>query len=187
MRVLVVCALLAIGLAACADRRHGDTAALEDQMFLSTALAHAQSEYELAQLATTKAHTPSVVAYAKRVSGERAPLSDQLAAMAHAAGLSADTEHTPDPARFADLSGEAFERAYIASQIEDQQNAIEDFSFAAKRPHDPALEKIAADALPQLKADYADAIEVVYDIPFETEAEGAPEPDMGAGAVGKRH
>jgi putative membrane protein len=171
-----------LALAACADRHDGDTAALEDQIFVSVALAPAQSQLAMAQLAELKAHTPSVVAYAQRVAAHSQPLSDQLAALARTSGTAGDMAHTPDAARFADLSGEAFERAYIASQIEDQQNALDDFAFAAGRQSDPALQKLAADAVPNFKQDLADAIEVVYDIPFQAQAEQ----DMGAGAVGRR-
>lgn len=171
-----------LALAACANRHDGDTAALEDQIFVSVALAHVQSQFAMAQLAELKAHTPAIVAYAQRVAAHSQPLSDQLAALARTSGTAGDMAHTPDAARFADLSGEAFERAYIASQIEDQQNALDDFAFAAGRHSNPALQKLAADAVPNFKQDLADAIEVVYDIPFQTQAEQ----DMGAGAVGRR-
>jgi len=185
MRFLSLSAALAAALmlAACADRHAGEAASLEDQIFLSAALAHTQSELELAQLAEQKAETPAVVAFAKRVAEHRAPLRDQLAELARASGTVADTQHTPDPTRFQELSGEAFERAYVASQIEDQQNAMDDFAFAAARPHDTALQQLAAAALPQFKDDLAAALKVVYDIPFAPEAEQ----DMGAGLAGQRH
>ncbi len=172
----------ALMLQACADRHAGETAALEDQIFLSAALAHAQSQLALSQLAEQKAHTPSVVALAQRIAAESAPLDDELVPLAEARGIAADTASTPDTAQIASLSGEAFERAYVAAQIQDQQNALDDFTFAAQRSHDPALQKIAADAAPNFKQNLASAIEAVYDIPFEAEAEQ----DMGAGLVGRR-
>ncbi len=184
MRFVPLSAALAAALVlpACADRHAGDTAALEDQIFISDALAHAQSQLVLAQLAERKAHTPAVVAYAQRVAAHSAPLGAELVELAKASGTAADTARTPDPAQFADLSGEAFERAFVASQIEDQQNALDDFTFAAARSDNPAVQKLAADALPNFKQDLADALQVVYVIPFETQGEQ----DMGAGLVGRR-
>jgi putative membrane protein len=184
MRIVAGSAALvaALVLGGCVDRNTEQTATLEDQIFVSAALAHAQSELALAQMAERKAHTPSVVAYAKRVEQHSAPLSQQLAALAHATGTAADTAHTPNPAQFEQLSGEAFERAYIASQIEDQQNALDDFTFAAAQQNNPALRKLASDAVPHYRQDLADAIDVVYDIPFEPVAAQ----DTGAGLVGRR-
>jgi putative membrane protein len=143
------------------------TAALDNDMFVSAALAHAQSELELAQLAEQKAHTPSLVAYARRIADERAPLHDRLAAAAKADGAAGDGNHTPDIASFRPLEGEAFERAYVASQIEDQQNNVDFFDFEARTGSDPDLKTLAASALPQLQQDLADALTIVNDLPFE--------------------
>ena len=172
----------ALMLGGCANRPAGDTAALENQIFISAALAHSQSELALANMAELKARTPSVVAYAKRVAEHSAPLSARCAELARASGTAADAAHVPDPARFENLSGEAFERAYIASQIEDQQNALDDFTFAAAQEHDPVLQKLAADAVPHYRQDLADAIQVVYDIPFTPVSE--QDQNMGAGMSG---
>jgi putative membrane protein len=146
----------------------GRTATVENDMFLSAALAHAQSELELAQLAQEKAHTRSIVAYAQRVAAERAPLVDWLATAAKTNGTSADTDHTPAADAFKPLEGEAFERAYVASQIEDEQNAVDLFDFASRTSSNQAVKQFAADALPGLRQDLADAIGVVKDIPFES-------------------
>jgi predicted outer membrane protein len=159
--------------ASCSRAGDGRSATLENDIFLSTALAHAQSELELAQMARQKAHTRSVVAYAQRISGERAPQVDQLSAAAKAAGVSADTNHSPNTAAYKPLEGEAFERAYVAAQIEDQQNAIDIYDFASQNSNDANLRKLAVDALPQLRQDLADAIGVVKDIPFESTSDSS--------------
>jgi predicted outer membrane protein len=143
------------------------TAALENDMFIAAALAHAQSELELAQLAQQKAHTPSLVAYARRIADERASLHDRLAAAAKADGAAGDGNHTPDIAAFRPLEGEAFERAYVGSQIEDQQNNLDFFDFEAKNGSNAELKDLAASTLPQLQQDLADALNIVKDLPFE--------------------
>jgi predicted outer membrane protein len=153
------------------------SATIENDIVLSSALAHAQSELELAQLAEQKAHTGSIVTYARRIAGERAPLVDQLAAAAKADGASADRNHTPNADLFKPLQGEAFERAYVASQIEDQQNAVDFFDFASQTSADASVKQLAAAALPPFRQDLADALGVVKDIPFEQTAT-----DEGQGA-----
>lgn len=143
------------------------SAALEDDMFLAAALAHVQSERELAQMAQQKAHTPELVAYARRIADERASLSDKLAAAAKASGTSGDGNHTPITDSFKPLAGEAFERAYVASQIEDQQNNLDFFDFEARNGTESGLKDLAASALPELRQDLADAQNIVKDLPFE--------------------
>lgn len=169
--VLVSCA----GPALRQDARR--TATLQDDMFLSAAIAHSRSEFELAQLARQKAHTPDLVAYARRIADERESLSDNLAAAAKAGGTEGDVNHTPNIDSFKPLEGEAFERAYVASQIEDQQNNLDFFDFEARNSANSTLKSLAASAVPQLQQDLADAENIVKDLPF------AEETDASQGAV----
>jgi putative membrane protein len=171
MRIVVIGAALGAALAcvggARAAERAPPTSVLQDDMFLGSALAHTQSELELAQLVETKAHTPSLIAYAKRVAADRAPLRDRLAAAASASGVGGDTGHTPLASTLEPLQGEAFERAYVASQLEDQQNNLDFFAFEAQTGANAALRQLAAAELPLLQKDLADALAVVQDLPFE--------------------
>jgi putative membrane protein len=143
------------------------SAALEDDMFLGAALAHAQSELELAQMAQQKAHTPALVVYARRIADGRAALWDKLTAAAKASGTSSDGNHTPSIDSFKSLDGEAFERAYVASQLDDQQNNLDFFEFEAQNSEDAGLKELAASALPQLRQDLAAARDIVKDLPFD--------------------
>jgi putative membrane protein len=143
------------------------SAALEDDMFLGAALAHAQSELELAQMAQQKAHTPALVVYARRIADGRAALWDKLTAAAKASGTSSDGNHTPNIDSFKSLDGEAFERAYVASQLDDQQNNLDFFEFEAQNSEDAGLKELAASALPQLRQDLAAARDIVKDLPFD--------------------
>jgi putative membrane protein len=171
MRVVVIGAALGLVLAATGGAKAADqvppTTVLQDDMFLGSALAHTQSELELAQLVVTKAHTASLVAYARRVAADRVPLRDKLAAAAKVDGVSGDTGHTPLASSLQPLAGEAFERAYVASQLEDQQNNLDFFTFEAKTGTNAGLRRLAADELPRLQKDLADALAVVKDLPFE--------------------
>jgi putative membrane protein len=156
------------------------SAAVEDNVFLANALAHTRSELELAQMAQSKAHTPSLTAYARRVASQRAALLDKLTAAAQPRGIAGDRNHTPVADSLKPLQGEAFERAYVASQIEDQRNNLDGFAFTAATGADPAIKALATGALPQLQQDYTDALNVVRDLPFERTT------DSSQGGLGDR-
>ena len=143
------------------------SSAIEDDMFLATALARAQSEIELAQMAEQKAHTPSLVAYARRVADGRTALRDKLVAASKASGIASDSNHTPSVDSFKPLQGEAFERAYVASQLEDQQNNLDFFEFEAQNSENSDLRDLAGAALPQLRQDLTAARDIVKDLPFD--------------------
>lgn len=146
---------------------------LEDNMFLAAALARVDSQLDLARMAGEKAKTASLVAYAKGVASERAGLQERLAAAAKADGVGRDTRKAPRLDDFAPPQGEAFERAYVAAQIEDQQNNLDSFVFEAENGTNPALKSLAAAEVPRLKQDLAAAAAIVKDLPFEAESNTA--------------
>lgn len=146
-------------------RGEARTPRIEDDMFLSAALARTQSEFDLARMAGTKAVVPPLAAYARRVAEERAALKMRLAALASRNGVPGDSDHAPDAQRFAALTGDVFERAYLAAQLEDQQNNIDFFKFEAATTRDPDLRELAAGEVPQLQQDLADAQTIVTQLP----------------------
>ncbi|HXQ51239.1 MAG TPA: DUF4142 domain-containing protein [Stellaceae bacterium] len=189
MRILVIGATLGAALVTAGWVKTGNTApptsVLQDDMFLGAALARTQSQLELAQMAAAKAHTASLVAYAKRVASERAPLWDKLAEAARASGVGSDTNHVAPLDALKPLDGEAFERAYVASQLEDQQNNLDFFAFEAQNGGSADLRQLAADELPRLQQDLADARGIVKNLPFEP-VQGdrpMPMPEMPRGGL----
>jgi putative membrane protein len=160
---------------------------LEDEMFLASALAHVDSQLALARMAAQKGKTPSLLAYAKSVADERTGLADRLAAAARQDGVGSDTGKAPRLDDFTPLKGEAFERAYVAAEIEDQQNNLDSFDFEAAHGTDPALKDLAAAELPRLKQDLAQAAAIVKDLPFGKSGanaeSGMESPPAAAGAV----
>jgi predicted outer membrane protein len=142
------------------------TAMVEYNGFLEAALAHAQSQLALAQMVEQKSKTAALVAYAKRVAAQRSALVDQLNAAAQATGAMADFGHTPNLDTFKPLTGEEFERAYIAAELEDEQNALDEYQFASDHITAPELKDLAATQVPQLEQDIADAQIIVRGLPF---------------------
>lgn len=152
---------------------------LEDNMFVAGALGRVDSQLQLSQMAEQKAHTPSLVAYAKEVAAERALLRDRLAATAQADGVGMDTNGAPHLDTFQPLEGEAFERAYVAAQIEDQRNNLDSFMFEAQNGANPALRKLASAEVPRLQHDLDAAAAIVKTLPFEDESTSSSSTGMG--------
>jgi len=147
------------------------TGTIEYIEFLEAALAHAQSQLALAEMAEQKSKTPALEAYARRVATQRSALIDQLDAAAKATGVDAqaDPGHTPILDTFQPLSGDAFDRAYIAAELEDQQNALDEFQFAAAHLTAPDLKQLATGEVAELQKDMADALIIVRNLPLESE------------------
>jgi predicted outer membrane protein len=143
------------------------TAAVEYTEFLEAVLAHAQSQLALAEMAQEKSKTAALVAYAKRVAEQRAALIDQLEPAVKEAGAVADDTHTPILYTFKPLTGEAFERAYIAAELEDEQNALDEFQFASTHAVAPELRQLATEEVPELQQDITDAEDIVRELPFD--------------------
>jgi putative membrane protein len=140
---------------------------VEDGMFLAAALAHTDSQLALAHMAEEKAKTPAIVAYAKRIEDERTGLDQRLAAAAKEHGVGPSTNSAPRIENFQPLEGVAFERAYVAAEIEDERNDLDFFVFESENGGDSALKKMAAAEIPQLKQDLATADGLAKEIPFE--------------------
>ena len=181
MRVLGSLAVIGAGLVlagfgAAPEPPNPQTGTVEYVIFLQAALAHAQSQLALAEMAEQKSKYPPLTAYARRVATQRAALIDQLDAAAKATGIDAqaDAIHTPIIRTFNPLNGEAFERAYVAAELEDQQNALDEYQFAADHITAPDLKQLADDEVVELQKDITDAQNIVRDLPFESEDKSNP-------------
>jgi predicted outer membrane protein len=181
MRVLRALTIIGAGLVlagfdAAPTPPNPQTGTVEYVNFLQAALAHAQSQQALAEMAAQKSKYPPLAAYARRVATQRAALIEQLDAAAKATGTDAqaDDTHTPITHTFTPLTGEAFERAYIAAELEDQQNALDEYQFAAAHLTAPDLKQLANDQITELQQDIADALIIVRNLPFDSEDASNP-------------
>lgn len=162
----------ALALAACHGvDRPAPTAAprassIEDDMFVASALAHVESQRDLARMTVTKAQTRALADYAKSVAAERDGLARRLAAAAEKQGVGVDSNTAPHTQDFAPLKGLAYERAYVAAEIEDQRNNLDAFRFEAANGRDPGLKSLAAAELPRLEQDLAGVEATVRDLPL---------------------
>jgi predicted outer membrane protein len=172
LKTITVIAAFALttGLSPAPTPPNPQTGTVEFMDFFEAALAHAQSQLALAELAEQKSKTPSIDAYARRIATQRAALIDQLNAAAKAAGIDteADSGHAPVTDTFKPLRGEAFDRAYIAAEQEDQENARDEYQFAADHLTDADLQKLATDEVAELQQDITDGRTIAFNLPFSS-------------------
>jgi putative membrane protein len=126
-----------------------------DRAFLLDAVRANAAELKLAKLAQDKATRPEVKAYAKTILDEHHKLNQQL--MAQATRQNVDLKEQPgnetDRAVDAmkDLSGDAFDRAYVQHEIKAHEQAIAKYRDAAGKVKDPEVLSLINQTLPALE------------------------------------
>jgi putative membrane protein len=108
----------------------------DDKQFLSTAAQSDMNEIKLSQLAETKASSPQVKAFAKKMVTDHTRLETQMKPFASKwnltppAGL--DSDHQAIFDRLNGLSGPDFGKAYMAAMAEDHHKALDAFTTEAE-------------------------------------------------------
>ncbi len=137
-----------------AQQGQQDQITAEDQEFLATAIQAGLAEVQLAELALERAQDEQVRNFAERMIEDHTAANEQLVSLAETAGMTPPTE--PDPQHQAlhqelsELSGEEFDRRYMASQVEDHRTAVELYSTEATQPTGP-VDELAGQLLPTLR------------------------------------
>ncbi len=155
-RVLTVpaLALLASLVLAPAERSASAASSPTDETFARTAAAAGMAEVEFGRLAVQKAHAPAIATFAKRMIVDHSKANEQLTEVAQKAGITLpgamDEEHRAKLSALSKLSGPAFDRAYIDSQVADHQKAVQLFETEVGSGKDPALKNLAEATLPTL-------------------------------------
>jgi putative membrane protein len=130
--------------------------AATDGTFLTEAWRRGQTEVKMAELATRQAGSPAVKQLGDRMLVEHAKLNEEIKGLAtkKAQNIWGD----PDNIKLSELrqlSGDAFDRAYLAELVKLHDRSIADFDSALKGTSDPDLKAFLARALPTLKTHLA--------------------------------
>jgi putative membrane protein len=113
----------------------------DDKQFLSMAAQSDMNEIKLSQLAETKASSPQVKAFAKKMVADHTKLETQMKPFATKwdltppAGLDADHQAIYD--RLNGLSGSDFDKAYMTAMAQDHHKALDAFTTEAQSTQDP--------------------------------------------------
>jgi putative membrane protein len=122
------------------------------QVIMDLAMAN-MAEIEAARAAQTKSQNEQVRNFAQQMIDDHTKALDDVRQLAQARGVTLPTEldrmHKAKADRLASLSGEAFDRAYMAqSGVADHKKAHDKLSHAQSRAKDPEVKALAARTLP---------------------------------------
>ena len=120
-----------------------------DQNFVDRAALGTGTEVELGRLASTRAASPAVRAFADRIITDHRQAHARLTRTERSTHIAAMLA-PPPPNALTALSGPQFDRAFMQDQIKNHQEAIQLFQAEAQTGQDPRLRKYASDMLPML-------------------------------------
>lgn len=127
-----------------------------DRDFICRATVENLAEASFGRMAEERSADPAVKAFARRMIEDHASLdrqlqllADQLQDVVPPGGL--DAAHIGIRDALAPLEGEAFDRAYVASEVEDHRSAIAFYEREARNGGAAVLADFAARTLPLLR------------------------------------
>jgi putative membrane protein len=126
-----------------------------DQHFIKEAADGGMAEVELGQLAADKATNPDVKEFAQRMVKDHSQANDQLKQIAMQKGVTLPTspskknQATKD--RLSRLSGDAFDKAYMADMVKDHKKDVAAFQRESSGGQDPDVKQFASQTLPTLQ------------------------------------
>jgi len=128
---------------------------MADRKFVKDAAHGGMAEVELGQLAAEKASSDDVKKFGQRMVDDHSKANDDLKQLATKKGvhvpqqLSAKDKATK--ARLSKLSGEQFDKAYMANMVRDHKKDVAEFRRETESAKDPDVKNFAASTLPTLE------------------------------------
>jgi putative membrane protein len=126
-----------------------------DQHFVKEAADGGLAEVELGQLAADKASSPEVREFAQRMVKDHSQANDQLKQIAMKKGMtlpdSPSKKNQATKEKLSKLSGDAFDRAYMADMVKDHKKDVAAFQQESTNGQDPDVKQFASETLPTLK------------------------------------
>jgi putative membrane protein len=125
-----------------------------DRNFMMKAAQGGMMEVQLAQMAQQKASSDEVKQYAQRLEQDHSKANEKLKEIAQERQVSLPTDlgkHQEQVSKLQNLSGEAFDRAYIQMQVKHHKKDISEFRKQSNRGMDTDLKEFASAQLPALE------------------------------------
>jgi putative membrane protein len=123
-----------------------------DRLFARLAATGGKAEVDLGQLAAQKATATSVKQFAQMMVEDHTKANAKLAELAKAASIALpaglDPDHQAAREKLENLTGAAFDAAYILAEIEDHQKTVQLLQWEIGSGQDASLQKFAAETLP---------------------------------------
>ena len=132
----------------------GEKLSRHDRSFISQATNGGRVEIELSRIALQGSATPAIKAYARQIVEDHEKAGKELDMIASKLGATPpkpNLDKQGDMRRFAELSGDKLDHAYIERMVRDHKGAIALFEMQAKKGDAQELKAFAGDTLPTLK------------------------------------
>ena len=129
--------------------------AASDKAFAHEAAVGGLTEVELGTLAKEKASSPDVKAFAERMVTDHGKANDELKQWAEQHHVTLPTEldakHKATKDHLSNLSGDAFDKAYMRDMLQDHKEDVAKFRSESKTAKNPDLKSWAGNTLPTLE------------------------------------
>ena len=130
-----------------------------DEGFYKKAAEGGISEVELGKLAQDKGKNPAVKSFGAHMVTDHTSANDQLKSIADGKGISLPTTSSVSQmatkAKLEVLTGDTFDKSYIAGMVQDHKEDIKEFEDEARNGQDPDAKAFAAKTLPTLRSHLA--------------------------------
>jgi putative membrane protein len=121
---------------------------MQEKIFLQKAAEGGTAEVQLGKLAVEKASAEDVKAFGQKMVDDHTQLNNEMSPIAESKGVALPRKMSKaDQAEYdklGTLSGEAFDKEYIAYMVKDHHADLREFRMAAANTNDPDL-KVALD------------------------------------------
>ena len=126
-----------------------------DAKFLKEAADGGMAEVELGKLASEKASSGDVKQFGQRMAEDHGKANEELKQLAMQKHIDLPSEpsakHKATKARLEKLSGEQFDKAYMADMLKDHKKDVAAFQRQSNSAKDPDVKSFAAKTLPTLQ------------------------------------
>jgi len=126
-----------------------------DASFMKQAADGGMAEVALGNLAVSKASSDDVKKFGQRMVDDHSKANDQLKQLAEQKHVTLPDKpsksHQATEAKLSALSGDSFDRAYMAEMLKDHKKDVADFKKASRSAADPDLKNFATSTLPTLQ------------------------------------
>jgi putative membrane protein len=126
-----------------------------DASFMKQAADGGMAEIALGNLAVSKASSDDVKKFGQRMVDDHSKANDQLKQLAEQKHVTLPDKpsksHQATEAKLSGLSGDSFDRAYMAEMLKDHKKDVADFKKASRSAADPEVKNFAASTLPTLQ------------------------------------
>jgi putative membrane protein len=128
---------------------------MADRKFVKDAAQGNMAEVELGQLAAEKASSDDVKKFGQRMVDDHSKANDDLKQLATKKGVHVPQQLSPKDkatkARLSKLSGEQFDKAYMANMVRDHKKDVAEFKRETESAKDPDVKNFATSTLPTLE------------------------------------